>query len=128
MRTILICLLFSTTFLSCSRDKDCPKPMEWVSDTIILENFRFSDYGQQSSGYCGLIIRGKIENTNSLVSFKAIEIPRDMPVGHSISYRGKLVVYPETYKCRDGMIDPVPGQEAPVEEYNYVYILEWEKK
>jgi len=120
---IIITVTLSTLGLNC-KDKECPKK----ATPYVIEAYEFEleDFGS-GNGYCGIILTVYDSLYSTILVFKPVNVPSKMQIFNA-SYRGKLEVLPETYKCFDGGPDPLPGKPSPTIYPHFVNIIEWERK
>ncbi len=125
---VVLCLLSIYFLFSCSHGeegviKPVSKPLE--NDTIQLERFQFSNYGNTQDGGCGHLIVYVIRDT--LYRYKPIEIPDGMQAIGPVSYDATIVIFPDTYECEDHLGDPVPGQPIPRLFPRLIEIINWKE-
>ena len=107
---------------------DCPQ-IEEPKLPHEQEVFKFQvvDMGQSSKGYCGKVIIAHLDsNTTVSTKFKAVDLPGALSTSASVYYKGLFRIHPSTYSCKDGWVDPLPGQPAPTISIQMVDILAWQ--
>lgn len=125
MKIVFKILVFTLIIIGFNcKDDECPsKEMPYMIEAY---EFELEDFGS-GNGFCGTLLTVYDSLNNKAIVYKPVNIPSNMQIFNA-SYRGKLEVLPETYKCFDGGPDPLPGKPSPTIYPHFVNIIEWERK
>lgn len=104
---------------SCKKDES-PQPAKPYDQVIY--NFEIVD-ASGGIGMCGFLISAQIDSGGSYTLFKGVDMPTELTPMHK--YKGKFEILPETYTCKDGRPDPLPGHDLPTVHPHFVNILSW---